>query len=113
MREDLGGPGIREGKELPRSNSKDVDGSIRLDLAAGHFRQAGWISVDLADNYAAEFEGGSKPDVVADIRKLPFPDNYADEARAIHVIEHFYPWETLDLVRGVGAGAEARRAIGD
>jgi predicted SAM-dependent methyltransferase len=33
------------------------------------------------------------PDVAADLRILPFPDNYADEARAIHVIEHFYVWE--------------------
>lgn len=39
------------------------------------------------------------PDVVADVRKLPFPDNYADEARAIHIIEHFYAWEALDVVR--------------
>jgi predicted SAM-dependent methyltransferase len=40
-----------------------------------------------------------QPDVVADIRDLPFPDDYADEARAIHVIEHFYAWEALDVVK--------------
>lgn len=33
------------------------------------------------------------PDVAADLRALPFPDNYADEARAIHVIEHFQVWD--------------------
>jgi SAM-dependent methyltransferase len=71
-----------------------VDGSIRLDLAAGHFRQAGWIAVDLDDGYAQ-----IKPDVVADVRKLPFPDDYADEARAIHIIEHFYAWEALGVVK--------------
>lgn len=40
-------------------------------------------------------ESGSAldPDVAADLRKLPFPDDYADEARAIHVIEHFHLWE--------------------
>ena len=46
------------------------------------------------------------------MRELPFPDNYADEARAIHIIEHFYPWEAL-IWCGVGAGAEAGRATGD
>ena len=30
---------------------------------------------------------------------MPFSDNYADEARAIHVIEHFYAWEALDVVK--------------
>ena len=38
------------------------------------------------------------PDVAADVADLPFPDDYADEARAIHVIEHFYPWEALPFV---------------
>ena len=36
---------------------------------------------------------------MADVRELPFPDNYADEARAIHVVEHFYPWEVLAIVK--------------
>lgn len=36
--------------------------------------------------------------MAADLGKLPFPDNYADEARAIHVIEHFYAWEALGVM---------------
>ncbi|HEY1326264.1 MAG TPA: methyltransferase domain-containing protein [Casimicrobiaceae bacterium] len=40
-----------------------------------------------------------KPDVETDLRKLPFPDDYADEARAIHVIEHFWVWEALPLLQ--------------
>lgn len=100
MREDQGGPGIREGKELPHPDSSEVDGSIRLDLAAGHFRQKGWISVDLGDGYADEVRRTDKaPDVVADVRNLPFPDDYADEARAIHIIEHFYAWEALGVIQ--------------
>jgi predicted SAM-dependent methyltransferase len=87
-----------------------VDGSIRLDLAAGHFRQAGWISVDLDDGYSAHTKHAVKPDVVADVRKLPFPDDYADEARAIHIIEHFQPWEALaavqEWVRVIKPGAQ-------
>jgi predicted SAM-dependent methyltransferase len=77
-----------------------VDGSIRLDLGAGHFRQPGWVSVDLIeDNYSTKYGNVPPPDVITDIRALPFPDNYADEARAIHVIEHLWPWEALDTVK--------------
>lgn len=39
------------------------------------------------------------PDVEADLRSLPFPDNYADEARAIHVIEHFQPWDAPKVIQ--------------
>jgi len=99
MRENQDGPGILEGGIEPGFNSTAVDGCIRLDLAAGHFRQKGWTSVDLADGYASEYEKSKHADVVADVRALPFPDNYADEARAIHIIEHFYAWEALDVVR--------------
>lgn len=35
----------------------------------------------------------------ADLFCLPFPDNYADEARAIHVIEHFQPWDAPKVLR--------------
>lgn len=38
------------------------------------------------------------PDIACDIRCIPLPDDYADEARAIHVIEHFYPWETVPIM---------------
>lgn len=38
------------------------------------------------------------PDIIGDLRDLPLPDNYADEARAIHVIEHFQPWEAIKVV---------------
>jgi SAM-dependent methyltransferase len=39
------------------------------------------------------------PDVEADLLSLPFPDDYADEARAIHVIEHFQPWDAPKAMR--------------
>jgi predicted SAM-dependent methyltransferase len=83
-----------------------VDGSIRLCLGSGHKNVEGWISVDIASERNALVVNGKQkhdkvpvtPDVTADLRALPFPDNYADEARAIHVIEHFYPWEAEDLL---------------
>lgn len=96
--EDRGWAGPLEGKELPSQDSSPVDGRIRLDLGAGHFRQKGWVAVDQEDNYA-HLAANYKPlDVIADVTKLPFPDDYADEARAIHVIEHFYAWEVVDVL---------------
>ena len=70
-----------------------MEGAIRLDLGAGNKRYPGWIAVDQQDRL------GNVQDVKTDLRKLPFADDYADEARAIHVIEHFQPWEAADVVR--------------
>lgn len=54
-----------------------------MNIGAGAKRIKGWISIDLAGD----------PDIVADIRTLPLPDGYADEAMAIHVLEHVYRWD--------------------
>lgn len=78
-----------------------MDGVIRLDLGAGHKKQDGWVRVDLDVERKKVTLGGIvheehsqlSPDVAADLRDLPFPDNYADFARAIHVIEHFQVWD--------------------
>lgn len=66
---------------------------VRLNLGCGHRLLKGWVNVDLADNWT-----GNPPDVSADLRKLPFDDNYADVAMAIHVLEHFHLWETHDVL---------------
>lgn len=61
---------------------------VRLNLGAGGQVLEGWVSVDLA----------GEPDITADVRKLPLPDEYADEIQAIHVFEHLYRWEALDTL---------------
>lgn len=33
------------------------------------------------------------------MRTLPFPDNYADRAIAVHVIEHFYLWDVAEILK--------------
>ena len=83
-----------------------MDNLIRLDLGSGHKKYPGWISVDIADERKAMHSGPDKhdqikitSDVVSDLRHLPFADDYADKARAIHVIEHFYPWEAEGLLK--------------
>lgn len=54
----------------------------------------GYINVDMPSNWS-----GAKPDIAADLRELPFEDNYADEVMAIHVLEHFYLWEAPYVVQ--------------
>jgi SAM-dependent methyltransferase len=95
-----------------------MGGPVRLDLGAGHKHEAGWVRVDFAvDRKKCTMGGGVQekgsallPDVEADLRDLPFPDNYADTARAIHVIEHFQIWDApkvmKEWVRVLKPGAE-------
>lgn len=68
---------------------------IRLNLGCGDMLLPGYVNVDVA----AE-RRGRQPDVLCDIRDLSaFPDNHADEVMAIHVIEHFYRWEVVGLIK--------------
>jgi len=84
-----------------------VDGPIRLDLGGGTKHYPGWINVDCADQRNALEAPGKvshaaipvNADVSADLFDLPFPDDYADEARAIHVIEHLWPWDAERALR--------------
>ena len=68
---------------------------IRLNLGCGDMLLPGYVNVDVA----AE-RRGRQPDVLCDIRDLSaFADNHADEVMAIHVIEHFYRWEVVGLIK--------------
>lgn len=55
-----------------------------LHLGSGNIYWNGWINVDAH---------GPKPDLHCDLKYLRLPDNHADVACAIHVIEHFYEWD--------------------
>lgn len=61
---------------------------MRLHLGCGKKKLEGWINCDLHDS-----------DMDMDIRKLPFEDNSAEEIMAIHVCEHFYVHDILDVLR--------------
>lgn len=67
---------------------------IHLNLGCGQKIWEGFINIDFPSNYS-----GRKPDIACDIRKLELPNDYADTAHAIHVLEHFYRWETLDVLK--------------
>lgn len=60
---------------------------IKLNLGCGRRKKTGYINVDVTQR------GDIQPDIEADVRDLPFHENYADEVLAVHVIEHFYLWE--------------------
>lgn len=62
---------------------------VRLNIGAGNKRPPGWISID-ADGAA---------DVTCDFTSIPLPDGCADEAMAIHVIEHVHRWEAPAVLR--------------
>jgi predicted SAM-dependent methyltransferase len=68
---------------------------IILNLGCGDQILDGCINVDVAS--ARE---GKVPDVNCDIRHLDvFSDNYADVVLAVHVIEHFWQWEVIDILK--------------
>jgi len=67
---------------------------IKLNLGCGDKILPGYINVDVASE-----RKGKKPDVISDIRKLTFDDNYADEILSVHVIEHFWRWEVSDILK--------------
>lgn len=70
------------------------DGKVRLNLGCGDKILPGYINVDFAES-----RKGNTPDVIADLRKMEFPEGYADEIMAIHVIEHFYVWEAEEMLQ--------------
>jgi len=69
------------------------DGKVRLNLGCGDKYLEGYTNVDLAPS-----RKGKEPDVICDLKKLDFPEGYADEVLSVHTIEHFYHWEAKDVV---------------
>jgi len=70
---------------------------VRVNIGCGSRILEGWVNVDLIQRDS--IHGDERiPDVISDIRDMPFPEEYADEAMAVHVLEHFYIWEAKDLM---------------
>lgn len=67
----------------------------KLNLGCGDKILPGYINVDVAGS-----RQGRKPDVLCDLRKLkPFSDNEVDEILSVHVVEHFWRWEIVDVIK--------------
>ena len=68
---------------------------MKLNLGCGDKILAGYVNVDVAPSRA-----GKKPDVLCDLHRLEsFEDGTADEILAVHVVEHFWRWEVVDVLR--------------
>ena len=67
----------------------------RLNLGCGDKILPGYINVDVASSRA-----GKEPDVICDLHELaPFASDSIDEILSVHVIEHFWRWEVLDVLK--------------
>ena len=76
-------------------NREKLNQLIKLNLGCGDKILPGYINVDVVTERA-----GNKPDVNCDIRDLNlFESNYADEILAVHVVEHFWRWEVIDVIK--------------
>ncbi len=68
--------------------------AVRLNLGCGDKILDGYINVDIVNERA-----GGKPDINCDLRDLyAFDSHYADEILAVHVIEHFWRWEVVNIL---------------
>ena len=74
---------------------------LRLHLGCGSVRWPEWCNID---NYPVDSEdthrGDSvRPDVWCDISQLSCSSGTVDVIKTVHVLEHFYKYQTLDLIR--------------
>jgi hypothetical protein len=67
---------------------------VRLNLGCGDKILDGYCNVDVAPARL-----GRAPDVLCDLHKLTFDDESADEILSVHVVEHFWRWEVVDILR--------------
>lgn len=68
---------------------------MKLNLGCGDKILPDYVNVDVAAARA-----GQKPDVICDLHQLtPFEDDSAAEILAVHVIEHFWRWEVVGVLR--------------
>lgn len=87
------------GPDEVRGEAKERVAPLRLNLGCGDKILPGYVNVDVAESRA-----GKKPDVICDLRELgsSFEEGSADEILSVHVIEHFWRWEALEVLREWG-----------
>jgi SAM-dependent methyltransferase len=87
----LGAPGAKQVSAEVAVGS----GSLRLNLGCGDKILAGYINVDVAESRA-----GKSPDILCDLHDLkPIDSDSVDEVLAVHVVEHFWRWEVVDVLK--------------
>lgn len=72
-----------------------MEDRVKLNLGCGDKILSGYINVDTVSERA-----GNRPDIICDVRNLDnFSDEYADEILAVHVVEHFWRWEVVSILK--------------
>lgn len=72
-----------------------VQALVRMNLGCGDKILDGYINVDVV-----EARAGKSPDVICDLHDLSaFENDFADEILAVHVIEHFWQWEVVSILK--------------
>ena len=67
----------------------------KLNLGCGDKILQGYVNVDVVESRL-----GHKPDVICDLHRLtPFEDDSVDEILSVHVVEHFWRWEVVDILK--------------
>lgn len=67
---------------------------LKLNLGCGDKILPGYVNVDIVDSRRDVI-----PDVICDLRRLTFSDNSAEEILSVHVVEHFWRWEVVDILK--------------
>jgi SAM-dependent methyltransferase len=68
---------------------------MKLNLGCGDKILPGYVNVDVAETRA-----GKRPDVLCDLHALePIKSDSAEEILAVHVVEHFWRWEVVDVLK--------------
>ena len=67
---------------------------VKLNLGCGDKLLPGYLNVDVAES-----RRDLRPDVRCDLHRLPFDTGSVDEVLAVHVVEHFWRWEVVDVLR--------------
>lgn len=85
---------------------------IRLNLGCGIWLRRGFINVDKYIDFEkvhekkgiykhALIEGKNPKTVKADIKEMPFPNNYADYVELMNTIEHFPMYQIVDYLKEI------------
>ncbi len=79
-------------KQDPPDPPDTMKGGLKLHLGCGPQNWDGFVDIDAYPNWM------SRPDMVADITKLPYKHGTVDEIWLIHVFEHIHIWQAEDAL---------------